>query len=61
MDIRHPFLSKVEKKGGYRFPGTVRAVFKTTAGEVRYVVEAEGEDFKGMLHIFNGDQLIPRK
>lgn len=43
--------------GGYRFPGEVRAVFRTKLGAVRYVVEATGKDYAGMLHIFNGDQL----
>lgn len=49
---------KVEKHSGYKYPGEIRAIFTNRAGKVRYVVEALHEDFEGMLHIFNGDQLI---
>lgn len=52
---------KVQKGTGFRFPGTIRAVFYTNAGELRYVVEADNEDFAGMLHIYNPKQLIARK
>jgi hypothetical protein len=48
---------QVVKASGYPFPGEVRSVFTTKAGAVRYVVEATGPDYAGMLHIFNGDQL----
>jgi hypothetical protein len=48
---------KVEKHSGYKYPGEIRAIFTNRAGKVRYVVEALHEDFEGMLHIFNGDQL----
>lgn len=48
---------KVTKVRGYKYPGVIVARFTTQAGELRYVVEATGEDYKGMLHIFNGDQL----
>ena len=48
---------QVVKTKGYPFPGEVRAVFKTRAGFVRYVVEATGEDYRGMLHIFDATQL----
>ena len=47
----------VVKLTGYKFPGTVVAVFMTTQGETRYVVEATGDEYRGMLHIFNGNQL----
>lgn len=47
----------VKKVKGYPYPGVIMAVFRTRALEWRYVVEATGEDYKGMLHIFNGDQL----
>jgi len=47
----------VVKSTGYPFPGEVRSVFTNRAGEVRYVVEATGRDYGGMLHIFNGEQL----
>lgn len=48
---------QVVKTKGYPFPGEVRAVFKTRAGFVRYVVEATGEDYRGLLHIYDGTQL----
>lgn len=48
----------VTKVDGYRFPGQVRAVVVTLAGRTRYVVEATGEEYSGMLHIFNSEQLI---
>lgn len=47
----------VHKPKGYRYPGIVVCVFKTLHGKVRYVVEATGEGYEEMLHIFNGDQL----
>lgn len=47
----------VRKVTGYPYPGEVRAAFKTKAGETRYVVEATGADYAGMLHIFSGEQL----
>jgi hypothetical protein len=43
----------VRKKKGYTFEGPVVSVFKKTDGKTRYVVE----DDRGILHIFNGDQL----
>ncbi len=52
---------KVEKIKGYRFPGTVVSIFMTTAKELRLVVEADGDDFKGMLHIYNPEQLKLRE
>lgn len=49
---------KVEKAvGDYTFPGTVVSVFTTLSGNVRLVVEATGEEYKGMLHIFNESQM----
>lgn len=45
---------KVNKSKGYKFPGTVVSVFKTTVGELRYVVEM---DEYHLLHIFNHSQL----
>ncbi|MGN6769770.1 MAG: hypothetical protein ACTHJQ_07995 [Rhizobiaceae bacterium] len=47
----------VIKHTGYPFPGEVRAVFMTVAGKLRYVVEATGPDYAGMLHIFSPEQL----
>ena len=45
----------VNKTSGYQFPGVVVAVFQTSAGKTRYVVE--NMMFPGMLHIFSGEQL----
>lgn len=55
MIIKHG--DKVSKVKGYKFPGVVVSVFKTTGGDTRYVVEATGKKYVGMLHIFNGEQL----
>lgn len=49
--------SNVLKAVGYPFPGEVRSVFWTRANQRRFVVEATGRDYAGMLHIFNGTQL----
>lgn len=46
---------KVNKKTGYRFPGTIVAVFDTTKGETRVVVEMDGY---GLLHIFSPENLV---
>lgn len=45
---------KVEKATGYSFPGVVVAVFATTRGATRLVVEMEGF---GLLHIFSPENL----
>ena len=45
---------KIYKPKGYKFPGTVVSVFKTTSGEIRIVAELEDN---GMLHIFSESQL----
>jgi hypothetical protein len=45
---------KIYKPKGYKFPGTVVSVFKTTNGDVRIVAEL---DDNGMLHIFSESQL----
>jgi hypothetical protein len=45
---------KVYKPKGYKFPGTVVSVFKTTTNEIRIVAELEDN---GMLHIFSESQL----
>lgn len=58
VDIdRFPIGTRVHKVGGYPFPGEIRAAFTTTEGNERFVVEASGRDYAGMLHIFNGGQL----
>jgi len=51
----------VEKVSGYNFPGVVVAVFFTTASQLRVVVECTVPECKGMLHIYNPDQLKFRK
>jgi hypothetical protein len=43
------------KPEGYKFDGFIRAVFRTGAGNIRYVVEHA--DSAGLLHIFNQNQL----
>lgn len=43
--------------GDYGFPGIVLTCFRTTKGRKRYVVEATGLGYEGMLHIFNEQQL----
>lgn len=45
---------EVYKPKGYKFPGIVVSVFKTTAGETRIVAEMIDN---GILHIFNESQL----
>lgn len=51
-----PIGSKARKIGGsYQADGTVVSVFKTTAGELRYVFEFDQP--KGMLHIFGPSQV----
>lgn len=47
----------VIKTSGYAFPGIIVSVFETTQGNIRYVVEVNHPDFRGMLHIFNESQL----
>lgn len=54
---RLPVGTHVRRAGGYPFAGVVVSAFTTTAGNVRFVVEATGVDYAGMLHIFNGGQL----
>lgn len=51
---------KVEKRRGYRYPGVVLVRFQSLDGCPRYVVEADCEEFRGMLHIFSPEQLIRR-
>jgi hypothetical protein len=48
---------RVRKILGYKFPGVVVAKFRTTRGDLRYVVEAVHIDFDGMLHIYAPEQL----
>lgn len=52
---------RVRKCVGYSYPGVVIGVVKTLDGFFRYVVEADHPDFKGMLHIYNDDQLELRE
>jgi hypothetical protein len=57
LSIQTTIGKKVNKVSGYRYPGEVVAVFNNKAGETRFVVEATGEEYAGMLHIFNQNQL----
>lgn len=52
-------FDKVSKTSGYIFDGEIRAMFITTAGEIRYVVESEASP--GLLHIFAPTQLKRRR
>lgn len=54
MEYKFKVGDKVDKVKGYKFPGTVVSVFKTTEGNIRLVVEM---DTYGLLHIFNEEQL----
>jgi len=57
--IAHPLAigTRVRKSSGYPYPGEIRAAFHTRSGRLRYVVEATGEDYAGMLHIFSPEQI----
>lgn len=48
---------RVRKVRGYPFPGVVVAVFTTTAGLLRVVVECTVPEVAGCLHIYSPDQL----
>ncbi len=52
---------KVKKVKGYAYPGVVVSAFTNLNGDSRYVVECTAPDCKGMLHIFNGEQLEMRE
>jgi hypothetical protein len=57
-EIEFEVYEYVQKKTGYKYPGMIMAKFTTRSGAIRYVVEAIHPDFNGMLHIFNGTQLV---
>lgn len=46
---------QVRKVSGYKYYGEIVALFKTTAGKLRVVVEQAGSE--GMLHIFSTEQI----
>ncbi len=48
---------KVEKVKGYKWPGVVVSLFRTTAGAERVVVECTVPEVAGALHIYNLDQI----
>jgi hypothetical protein len=50
----------VNKRAGYKYPGKIVSVFTTLDGKVRYVVEADHPDFRGMLHIFGDNDIEER-
>jgi hypothetical protein len=51
------FGDLVEKREGYKFPGSVRAIYPTESGQVRVVVELSGY---GLQHIFDPRNLVQR-
>jgi hypothetical protein len=53
-------LQEVQKSKGYKYPGIIVSVFETLSGKIRYVVEADHRDFRGMLHIFSDSDLEER-
>ena len=48
---------KIKKITGYVFVGIIVSIFKNLSGEIRIVAELTTENGKGMLHIFNENQL----
>jgi hypothetical protein len=48
---------RVEKVKGYRWPGVVVAIFETTQGKRRYVVECTVPEVAGALHIYAPEQI----
>ena len=48
---------KVEKISGYRWPGVIVAVFETTQGNLRIVVECTVPEVYGALHIYAPEQV----
>ncbi len=48
---------KVYKIAGYSWPGIIVAVFTTTSGTTRVVVECTVPEVAGALHIYSPDQL----
>lgn len=62
MSEPEPFIFEdrehvIKVAGDYNYPGVIVARFHTLKGKARYVVEATGTGYRGMLHIFNTDQL----
>lgn len=47
----------VSKVKGYLFPGVVVARFLNLQGLERYVVECTAPDVKGILHVYNPEDL----
>jgi hypothetical protein len=57
----HTLFQKVQKIKGYKYPGIIVSIFMTLDHRVRYVVEADPDsDFRGMLHIFNDNDIEER-
>jgi hypothetical protein len=48
---------RVQKVKGYRWPGVIVAVFTTTTGQTRYVVECTVPEVAGALHIYAPEQI----
>lgn len=62
---QEPFLFEdrarvMKATGDYNYPGIIVARFHNLKGKARYVVEATGAGYRGMLHVFNHDQLARR-
>lgn len=59
MEVRVKFKvgDRVFKPKGYAYEGTIVSVFCNLAGETRIVAELTTANGKGMLHIFNEEQL----
>lgn len=57
MDKNFEIGDQVHKVTGYRWPGVVVAVFATTAGKLRIVVECTVPEVQGALHIYSPEQI----
>lgn len=59
VDTEPPFKvgDRVRKARGYLWPGVVVAIFLTTDGKVRVVVECDVPEVRGALHIYSPDQI----
>ncbi|MBG6178724.1 hypothetical protein IWQ55_006593 [Labrenzia sp. EL_208] len=49
----------MKKVTGYLFLDVIVSVFRTTANQLRCGVEATDPEYRGMLLIFNHEQLAP--
>jgi hypothetical protein len=56
-DAHLPIGTRVRKVRGYSWPGVVVAAFRTTRGDLRYVVECTVPEVAGALHIYSPEQI----